>query len=321
MLKYILKRVAFMALTFVIIATMCFVLVRMLPTGLDIPMTGNQANVEIARREALGYNKPYFEQFGSYILRAFGEGDLGTSWKIDYMVNVEDVIASRLPPTVMINAYSLIFSIPIGIGMGIYAALRKNRWQDHAASTLAILFISVPSYVFAFLLQYFLGYKLGWLPIILSSLYDAGGTWFSGAMFRSMIMPILALSFYDIASLMRYTRAELTEALTSDYMLLARTKGLTRSQATVRHALKNAMVPILPSIISMFVAILSGAMIIEQIFAVNGIGYLMIQSIRLRDYDVFFATSMFYTIIGLSSGILIDLSYGFLDPRIRMGAR
>jgi oligopeptide transport system permease protein len=140
-------------------------------------------------------------------------------------------------------------------------------------------------------------------------------------MFVSMIAPILSLSFGEIAGLCRFTRAELTETLTSDYMLLARTKGLTQGQATARHAMKNAMVPILPMIISSFFGILGGSMIIEQIFAVPGVGPLYLKSISLFDYDVFMLDSIFYTFIGLAAGIIVDLSYGFIDPRIRMGER
>ena len=151
------------------------------------------------------------------------------------------------------------------------------------------------------------------------SLADAGGSWFTGKMFVSMIPAILSLSFGTIAGLCRFTRAELTETLTSDYMLLARTKGLTRAQATSRHALKNAMVPILPMIISQFISILGGSFVIEKIFAVPGVGQLYLQSITLFDYDVFMVDSVFYVVIGLLAGIVVDLSYGFIDPRIRMG--
>ncbi|MFR1982962.1 MAG: ABC transporter permease [Christensenellaceae bacterium] len=140
-------------------------------------------------------------------------------------------------------------------------------------------------------------------------------------MFYSMIPPVLALSFAEIAGLCRFTRAELTETLTSDYMLLARTKGLTRAQATTRHALKNAMVPILPMIISSFISILGGSMIIEQIFSVSGVGQLYVKSINLRDYDVFMVDTIFYTFVGLLAGIVVDISYGFIDPRIRMGEK
>ena len=317
-LKYVLKRIALMLVVFTIILTICFVLVKLLQPEVGI---GAVAEVEAARREALGYNKPIMVQYGIYLRNIFTEGDLGTSWKIDYMKPVTEVIGDRLVPTVIINLYSIIFSIPIGIALGIFAALKKNKWQDHLVSTFVMLFISVPSFVYAFVLQYFVGFRLGWFPLVVSSLYDAGGSWFSAKMFHSMILPIFALSFGTIASLTRFTRAELTEALTSDYMLLARTKGLTKGQATVRHALKNAMVPILPTIISLFVGILSGAMIIEQIFAINGVGQLYLKSLNLLDYDVFLGTGMFYTIVGLAGTIVVDLSYGFLDPRIRMGER
>ena len=136
-----------------------------------------------------------------------------------------------------------------------------------------------------------------------------------------MIAPVLALSFGQIAGLCRFTRAELTETLTSDYMLLARTKGLTRAQATSRHALKNAMVPIFPSILGQFIGIIGGSLITEQIFGVPGVGGLYIYAINSLDYNVFLLDTCFYLAIGLLSGIVIDLSYGFIDPRIRMGER
>ena len=319
MFKYVLKRIGLLLLVFFAIMTICFTLIKLLEP--EMPMMGSQAEVEMARREALGYNEPIMVQYGIYLKNIITKWDWGTSWKIDYMKSVGSVISSRLTPTFLINVYSIIFSVPIGILLGIFAALKKNKWQDHFVSTGVMVFISVPNYVFAFVLQYFIGYKTGWFPVILSSLHDAGGSWFSGKMFHSMILPTLALSFATIASLARFTRAELTESLTSEYMLLARTKGLTKGQATVRHALKNAMVPILPTIIALFVSIMSGSIIIERIFAINGIGQLILKSIDLRDYDVFVACSMFYTIIGLGGQIIIDLSYGFLDPRIRMGAK
>ena len=319
MFKYILKRIGLMFVTTFIIMTICFVLIKLLEP--ETPMMGAQAELEMARREALGYNKPIMVQYGIYLKNIITEGDWGTSWKVDYMESVGNVISSRIMPSLLLNIYSLLISMPIGIGLGIAAALMKNKWQDHFLSTIVMVFISVPSYVFAFVLQYSLGFKLGMFPVVLSSLHDAGGSWTSSVMLKSMVLPVMALSFGTIAGMVRFTRAELSEALTSEYMLLARTKGLTKAQATMRHALKNAMVPILPSIIASFASILSGSMIIEKIFAVNGIGQLYIKSISLLDYDVFISTGMFYTVIGLGTSIVVDLSYGFLDPRIRMGEK
>lgn len=318
-LKYVLKRFGLMILSFLIIMMISFILVKMLPFRSEAQ--GQQAIIEEARREALGYNKPIMEQMIIYAKNVITKWDWGVSWKIDYLADVTEVVGDRLVPTILLNVYSLLISIPIGIIFGIIAALKKNKWQDQVISTGVMLFISVPSFVYAFLVQYVFAFKLGWLPPIASSLTDAGGNYLSWTMTESLILPVVSMAFGSIAGLTRNTRAELTEALTSDYMLLARTKGLTKSQSIVRHALKNAMVPILPGILSGFLGILSGSMIIEQIFAVPGAGSLYVKAISLRDYDVFIFLTAFYTFLGLAANIFIDISYGFLDPRIRVGAK
>lgn len=319
MTKYVIKRVLLMFLTLFIITTICFMLIRILPR--ELPQDKNLQAVIQARWDALGYGKPLLVQFGIYMKNIVTEWDFGTSWYVDFRAPAWDVLVERLLPTVLVNFYSFLFSIPVGIALGIFAAIKKNKWQDQFISTAVMVCVSVPSYVYGFLVQYFLYFKLGWFPLTVLSLADAGGSWFTGKMLWSMIPPVIALSFSQIAGLCRFTRAELTETLTSDYMLLARTKGLTRAQATTRHALKNAMVPILPMIISTFISILSGSMIIEQIFAIPGVGQLYIKSINLLDYDVFMMDTIFYTFIGLLAGIVVDISYGFIDPRIRMGAK
>lgn len=316
MKKYVLKRILLMIFTLFVITTLCFVLIKLLEPN-EITNIAQKEREE-AIREALGYNQPILVQYFIYLKNIFTKFDFGVSFKISYLASVNSIIGSKLLPTVLLNVYSLIISIPLGILLGIVAALKKNRWQDHTISTVVMLFVSVPSFVYAFILQYF-GSKIG-LPVTVASASSAGG-YFTATMFVSMILPILALSFGSIASLARFTRAELTESLTSDYMLLARAKGLTKGQAVFRHALKNAMVPILPTIVAMFVSILSGSLVIEKIFAVPGIGGLYVTSIQELDYNVFMAVSIFYTFIGLAANIIVDLSYGFLDPRIRMGAK
>ena len=318
--KYVLKRLALMVFTLIIIVSICFILVRLLPRSFE-GMDNNQKAVIEQRLEALGYNKPLLTQLFIYYKNIVTKWDFGTSWYISFRKPVTQVIGARLLPTVLVNIYSLILSIPLGILFGVYAAIKKNKWQDQVISTGVMIFVSVPSYVYAFLVQYFLCFKTQWFPLTLLSLRDAGGSWWTPAMFKSMVPAILALSFGEIAGLCRFTRAELTETLTSDYMLLARTKGLTRAQATSRHALKNAMVPILPMIISSFIGILVDSFIIEQIFSIPGVGMLYLTSINLLDYDVFMMDTVFYTFIGLLAGIVVDLSYGFIDPRIRMGER
>ena len=212
-----------------------------------------------------------------------------------------------------LNLYSILLSIPLGLALGVFAALKKNKWQDHVISTGVMIFVSVPSFIYAFLVQYLLYYKLGWT----SATADAtAGAW-SVSFFKSAIPAILSMSFATIAGFARYTRAELTEVLTSEFML-------TRRQATLRHAMRNAMVPIFPMILSEFIAIMSGSLIIEQIFSIPGVGTLYVNAIQGRtvpDYNFFMLLTMFYTFIGLLAGIVVDISYGIIDPRIRMGAK
>lgn len=317
MVRYIFKRILLMLLTLFVIVTVCFMLIRILPR--ELPTDKNLREVLEARYEALGYNKPLLVQYGIYLKNIVTKWDFGTSWYIQARQPAWEVLRERLLPTVLVNLYSFLLSVPLGLGLGVLAAVKKNRWQDQIISTSVMVAVSVPSYVYAFLVQYLLYFKAGWLPLTVYSLADAGGSWFSGKMFFSMIAPVIALSFSQIAGLCRFTRAELTETLTADYMLLARAKGLTRWQATVRHALKNAMVPILPMVISTFVSILAGSMIIEQIFAIPGVGRLYVLSINLLDYDVFMINTIFYTLVGLTAGIVVDISYGLIDPRIRVG--
>ncbi len=316
MVKYTIKRLLLMLMTLFIITLMCFVLIRMLPPA-QLPPGDPKAAIVEARREAAGYNLPYLVQFGIFLRDVFTKGDWGVSDVLFFGQDVAGIFIQKLPATMVVNLYSILFSIPIGILLGIWAALKKNTWIDHTISTLTMVLISVPSFVYAFLIQYFLSYKLGWLPFLMKS----GTDWFSWPMFVSMIPPVLSLSLGVIAGFTRTTRAELTEVLTSEFMLLARTKGLTRAQATVRHALKNCMVVVLPSIFGQFIGIMSGSLIIEKIFSVPGVGGLYLNSIVGLDYPLFMLITVFYTVIGLLAAIIVDISYGFIDPRIRMGSK
>lgn len=316
MVKYVLKRIALMFFVLFVIMSMCFVLVKLLPT-VPAQQFGKDMTLILQRREALGYNKPILEQLFIFFQKSVFGGDWGISESLYRSQDVWGVFVSKLPATIMVNIYSMLFSVPTGLLLGIYAALKKNKWQDHVISTLVVLFISVPSYVYALLVQYFLCFKLGVFPLQMNS----GTNYFSLSMFLSVVPPVLSLAFSTIAGLARYVRAELSEVLTSDFMLLARTKGLTRSQATIRHALRNSMVPVFPMILGEFVAILSGSLIIEKIFGVPGVGQLYVNSITALDYNFFMLLSAFYTLVGLAAGIVVDISYGFIDPRIRMGER
>ncbi len=328
MLSYIGKRLILLVFTFIVIFLICFVLVRLLPVAVDSGMK----DPEIFYRQMVAQGRyvqnsdgsyspmPVLQQLWNFILNLFsGNGKpWGFSYHIQWLSSPSDILGSHLTPTVLINIYSMLISIPVGLGLGIFMALKKNKWQDHTLSIVIMLVISVPSFVYAFLLQYLFAYVWQVLP---STAESASVGYFSFKYFRSIILPILSMTFGSIAGYARYTRAELTEVLTSDFMLLARTKGLTRAQATVRHAFRNSLVPIFPMILGEVISVLSGSMIIENIFQVNGVGGLYLQSILTRDYDVFQFVSMFYILISLVGTLVVDVSYGIVDPRIRMGSK
>ena len=320
--KYILKRVLFMLLTFFIIISIAFILIRLLPNDPPEQFGKDMQLVLMSRwRQGLtdknGNPIPLLIQYFNFIKNTLIGFDWGTSERLHFGLKCFDIFLEKLPNTVLVNAYSSLMAVPLGLMFGIYAALKKNRWQDHVISTGVMVLVSVPSYVYAFLIQYVLCFKLKLFPVIM----NAGKNYFSWEMFHSMFPAVLALSLGSIAGYARFTRAELTEVLTSEYLLLARTKGLTRAQTTVRHALRNAMVPIFPSIISEVIAVLGGSLIIESIFVVPGVGDLYVDSITALDYNFFILLSAFYTLIGLTAGIVVDLSYGIIDPRIRMGSK
>ena len=333
MFKYVTKRLGLMLFTFVIIFTMCFVLIKLLPIptnalpGQDPEIVmktlvgrGWITNIKEGENGVWSYDRvPIMLQFGTYLKRIVTQGDFGivTTYGEYLNMNIWQVFVSHLPPTILINIYSTLIGVPIGLALGILAALKKNKWQDQVINIFIILLISVPSIVLALMIQYVFCFKLGWFPLTMSTSND----YFTWEVFRSMLPAVFALCLGSIAGYARYTRAELSEVLTGEFMLLARTKGLTKKQAIYRHAMRNSMVVIFPSILSEFISVLSGSLIIEKMFGVNGVGGLYLNSITFQDYDFFMLLSGFYTLVSLTAGIVIDISYGFIDPRIRMGAK
>ena len=301
-----------MVLTLFIIITISFFAIRLIPG--DVLGEGANPELRAAMRARYHLDKPLIEQYVIFI-KNFLSFDFGESINLYPRRPVFDLIAEKVPLTLVLNIFSLIITIPTGIACGIAAALKKNTLTDHAMSTMVVFNVSVPSFVFASLLQYFLAYKLGWFPILL----DLKAPFMSGAQLWSMVLPVLALSFGGIATITRYMRAELFEALSSEYMLLARAKGLTQLQATVRHALRNSFIPLCNVIVPMFMSVLSGSMVVETIFNIPGLGSLMTGSISTSDYYLTIAILFVYSLINLTSVLVVDLSYGIVDPRIRIG--
>lgn len=344
MVKYVIKRIILSFFTLFIIVSLTFILLKLLPyerpigsDSVQVAYYDRQYNLgyvyrldaatdqygellykspSVKGKSNYYYQIPVMTQYVNWLKNIVTEWDWGDSKYIQPNVKASVIIMKKLPYSLRLNIWSVIFSVPLGIFLGILAALKKNTAVDHFISTMVMVFISIPSFVLITFALAILSYNLGWLP----------STWPTDTAplamrIRGYIIPVFCLSFGSICGYCRYTRAELCDVLESDYLLLARTKGLTRRQAITRHALKNAMVPIFPSIISEFVGLLSGSMILEELYGIPGIGKLFVIALQSKDYDVLLVDMTIYMTIGLLFGILIDLSYGFIDPRIRMGAK
>lgn len=346
MLKYSIKRIILALITAFIILSLTFILVKSL--GIVIPPGAHEGtrraffvdqwNLGYVLRFTDGehpeygkllasfvradgyteyyYEKPILEQYVMWLGNILTKFDWGLSSKIEPTAHAIDIIAERLPTSMILNIISVIVSVPLGIGLGILAGLKKNTWIDHFISTMVMVFISIPSFVVISFLIYFLSYQAGWLPSMWPVPSDSLKT-----KVLAFIIPVVSLSFGSVCGYTRFVRAELCEVMSSEYLLLARTKGLTKNQAITRHALKNAFVPILPSILAEFIGIFGGSMILEKLYGIPGIGSLYIRAISEKDYNVLMVDMAIFTTVGLLAGIVLDLSYGFIDPRIRMGEK
>lgn len=315
MFRYILDRIVAMFLTLFIIVSIAFMVVRLMP-GSVYEMGGDLSQTVIdALNAKYHFDEPIIKQYGYFLQNIFLHWDWGTSAKMRPNVPVFEILRDRIPITLQINLLSLFAALPVGMAAGIIAAIKKNTIIDHLVSLMVVLFISIPSFVFAAGLQYFLGFKTGVFPIIYNVSAKGLLRW------QSMFMPILALAFDPIARVARYLRAELAETMNSEFMLLAKTKGLTYAQSTIRHGLRNSMVPMMNIIIPMFANVLGGSLVVESIFSVPGMGGLMVDSINASDHMLTVAILVFYAMISLITVLIVDISYGIVDPRVRMGGK
>ena len=342
--KYVLKRFILTFFTLFIILSITFILLKLLPfqrpiggDSVQVPYYDRQFNLGYVYRldaptDKYGellyksptikgktnyyYQVPVMEQYTSWLKNIFTEWDWGDSKYIQPNVKASVIIMNKIPYSLRLNIISLIFSLPLGILLGIWAALKKNTATDHIISTMVMIFISIPSFVLITFILAFFAYKFELLP----STWPTDTAPFAMKL-KGYIIPVFCLSFGSVCGYCRSTRAELCDVLESDYLLLARTKGLTRRQAITRHALKNAMVPIFPGILMEFVGLLSGSMILEELYGIPGTGKLFVMALQAKDFDLLFVDMAFYTMISLLAGIIFDLSYSIIDPRIRMGAK
>lgn len=340
MWRYILKRILLMFVTTFIILSLTFLLMKLIPFEYPagtaeqrLPFYNNQVRlgymylvtnpaspadvtVTIGSSVFRFSHYPVMTQYFSWIRGIFTEWNWGLSTRIRLNVPAMEIILDRLPYSLRINIVSVLIAVPLGFVLGITGALYKNKPIDHVISTGVMIFISIPSFVMITFLLILFGYGLGWLPTQWPSDNAPQNIKTLG-----FVIPVAALSFGSIAGFARYTRAELADLMSSEFLLLARTKGLTKTQSVIRHALRNSLVPIVPMIIGEFIGLLSGSMILENLYGIPGLGSLFVDAIQQKDYNVIMVDMAVYTMIGLFATLLVDLSYGLVDPRIRMGAK
>ena len=254
-----------------------------------------------------GLDDPFIVRYFRYIFNIL-HGDFGVSYNIASNVPITDLLQTRVPTSIRLGGQAVFLGAAIGLVLGLIAALKHNTIFDTIATIISVLGVSLPSYVFALALSYTLGYRAGWFPL----LYD------SATPIISSVLPTVALSMFSMANIARFTRTEMLEVLRSDYMLLAESKGISGPTLIIRHALRNALIPIITVLGPLIVNTMTGSLVIEKIFSIPGIGELMVRSIQQNDYNVTIALSFIYSLMYITIMLVVDILYGVIDPRIRL---
>ena len=308
MAKYVGKRLVYMLITLFVIVVLTFTLMKLLPgspfdTERFSKLTVEQQEAALAR---YGLDQPIYVQFLKYLGNML-RGDFGTSFYYTNMP-VTKVIFSRLGPSMLVGAQAILLGLAIGLSLGIVAACRHNGVVDNFTLIVAVLGISVPNFVVAALLQYYVGLKLGWLPV---------GFWKSWA---CSVLPSIALCFQPLATSARFIRAETLDVLQQDYIVTARSKGMSQARLLAMHTLRNSIIPVVTLMASMVVNLLTGSLAIESIFSIPGIGGLFTESVKNNDYNVIMGLTMFYSAFYMIAILVVDVAYSLIDPRIRISA-
>lgn len=306
-IKYILKRVLLSIITLLIIIFVLFAMLKLMPGS---PFNAEKLSPEtIAQLEArYGLDAPVYEQFFNY-LKGIITGDFGISLRISRGIAVSDLVAPRIGISFGIGLAAAVIGTIIGVVLGVVAALKRNTIWDNISTIIAVIGVSIPSFVFALLLLLIFGVKLPVFPI----LYNTSSP------IISAILPTLALCVGAIANVARFTRSEMIEVMKSDYIALAEAKGLDRGTLIRKHALRNTLVPVITVLAPIIINLMTGSMVIEQICAIPGLGSLLVSGIQSNDYYVVMAVAFLYSLLYIVMMLVVDVLYGIIDPRIRVG--
>lgn len=306
MAKYILKRLMLSLLTLLVILFVLFLMLEFMPGSPfnDEKLTEAQRLLLYAK---YGLDKPFWYRFINYI-KMMLQGDFGLSYAIQKNLAVSTMLQARLMVSIRIGLQAVVLGSVFGLILGIIAAMKHGTWMDSVTAMISVIGISVPSYVFALGLAFFLGFKLELFPI----LYDTSRA------FQSSILPTIALSMFTMATIARFTRSEMIEVLNADFMLLAQAKGIKEWKLIVKHALRNAFIPVITVLAPLIVGLMTGSLVVEKIFAVPGLGQLLVTAIQMNDYNVVIAVSFVYSLLFIVVMLFVDILYGLIDPRIRL---
>lgn len=314
MFRFLLKRLGYVIVTLWVIITATFFLMEALPGD---PLTSRTRRfppqVKANMEKRYGLDKPVQERYVLYLQNIVTKFDLGMS--IQYPgQTVNKIIAERLPYSARLGLQQIIVGVTLGILLGIIAALKRGSWADRAIVFFAILFISLPSFVFGILIQKFFAGTLHWFPIV--GWPTGANKWFGG--WKYTILPTVAGCFGYIATYSRYVKTSILDTLNQDYILTARSKGLSEKAVTLKHVIRNSFIPIVTFLPVTVSGAIGGSLVIERIYSIPGLGQYFNTSITAQDYTMIMGLTIFYTALYLISLILVDIGYVLVDPRIRI---
>ena len=311
MKNYIAKRILMSLLTLFLIIFVLFVLIRIMP-GNPFPVERMSAEMILQKRAELGLDKPILVQFVDYMSMLL-QGNFGNGTSLYNGAPIKPILLKCMENSCKIGVLSILFGTIAGLALGIVAALNRGKFLDGFCTVFSILGVCIPSYVFMIFLQYFFSYKIPFFPYF----FDPSRFLFSS------IMPSLSLSLFTISTVARFTRNEMVEVMNSDYVKLAESKGLYGFQLIRKHILRNALIPIVTVIAPLVVDLMTGAMVMEKIYGINGVGKLMVDAIAGDgvDYNYVLALGIVFSSLYIGVMLILDILYGIIDPRIRLAEK
>lgn len=312
MTKYVLKRIGMALLTLLIITFLLFLLVRIMP-GNPFPSERMSAEKIALKRAEMGLDDPVLVQFYRYMRNLLLHGDFGNGTSLYNGAPINTVLSTCISNSFRIGGLAILIGTALGLILGITAALHRGKFLDGFCTVLSIIGVCVPSYVFLIFLQYTFAFRIPFFPYF----FDNRNFLFSA------VMPSLSLSLFTLSTIARFTRNEMVEVFDSDYVRLAESKGLYGGKLVRRHVLRNALIPIVTVLAPLVVDLLTGALVVEKIYGINGIGKLMVDAIAGEgiDYNYVLALGILYSALYIGIMLVVDVLYGVLDPRIRVTAK